>query len=1010
LHVTVEGQSLSSLESLVIDDASANGPDLDNNDEFGTSVVSLGDLNGDGVFDIAVGSEKDDAGGKDRGMVHIHFLSADGSVDSSMIIDYSTLNGPSLANGDRYGASLANMGDLNGDGVIDLAVGAYKDDGGGDKQGTVHLHFLNANGSVKETIEINSNLSNGPFLGDNDEYGISIANMGDLDGNGYNDMAVGSRKNDTGGSDRGAVHIHFLDEEDGDIVLLNTVKFSSDTNDGAALSDNDQYGVSVANIGDLDGDGIDELAVGADKRDTGGTDRGSIFIHFLDIVGVNATITSTTSIAHGTSNGPSILDKASYGSAISLIGDMNSDGVDDIAVGAFNDSQEGENWGAVYIHFMNTNATVDSTWKVNNTTTGDTLMSSPHDRFGKSLALLGDMNNDGVVEFLVGEPGDSEEGTKRGAVHIISLNGSIVVVTEVVWNGAFWSGGASTLVLGGPSNEIEDVTKSMTIEAGDTARITEEIVLASLQVDSNAILEVAASQCMTILGAVNVHDSAIVILTATSDSTYAQYHGAAMANTTVEMMLEHYDWHQIASPVAGATLADLKAENSVGGDGYIVYASDHTIDLGDSSQIRWYETQDYNGGTNIGYGADSSYSDAFGTWYGGKSTDTFDGRNGFMIFVNATLTQDTPLPLKLKITGTTNDTTRSTSTDIDNYGWTMVSNPYPCAVDWETIEARIGTATNGNSFDFLPTVSIWDPANQNYATYLADGAGTSGIAANNNGTGVSLSSGARYIAPFQSFWVQRSDYVGEDDGSTDAKIFKMLPTDRVKCEKPKHFKKAAPNYAVMRVELSSDDNHYSDELLLRFSEQYYDTYSGSKDAHKLSSPNEEVALISTRIGGKSLVVHSRSLPDENTIIPLWTKAQPGANLKIKVKDIPSEWSAWIVEVSTGNTFEVTDGSFEFVNFDRGNSQRFNLVVKEGFEKPEFVKANIFTHDNRVEVVFDYPGVKKKVIVKDLLGRVIHSVDVVDEELMSFNFDKLAKQAYVIQVISQVNSKMYKVIL
>ena len=586
---------------------------------------------------------------------------------------------------------------------------------------------------------------------------------------------------------------------------------------------------------------------------------------------------------------------------------------------------------------------------------------------------------------------------------------TLATPSGIVWNGNSWSGGASTLVSGGPSDDPADAVKPMLIMAGDTAKITEDIDVASLEVDSNAILEVTPTYCMIISGSVTVHDSASVVLTATSDSTYAQYHGEAMANTTVEMMLEHYDWHQIASPVGGTTLADLEAENSAGGEGYIVYAADHVIPWGDTSQIRWYETQDYNGGTNIGYGADSSYSDAFGTWYGGKSTDSLDGRDGYMIFVNATLTQDTPLPLKLKITGTTNDTSRSTSTDVDNYGWTMVSNPYPCAIDWETIEARVGTGTNDTTYDFLPTVSIWEPANQNYATYLADSSGTSGVAANNNGTGVDLSDGARYIAPFQSFWVQRSDHKEEDAGTSDPKMFTVLPTDRVVCEQPKHFRYTTFDYSVMRVKLTSEDNPYTDELLLRFGDQFRDGYSNSKDAHKLSSPNLDVALISTKVGGKSLVIHSRSIPDERTSIPIWTKAPLGARLKVEITNRPERWSTWLVEVATGNTFAIKHGAIEFVNYVKGNNHRFDLIIKDGFEEPDLVSANVYTRNNSIEIYFDYPGIKKKVVVKDLLGRVVYSTTVVDQERVVLPFNNFAKQTYLIHIITKTDSKLFKVI-
>ncbi len=1009
LGLPVAAQSLQSVSSVLINDTTANGPVLANNDQYGTAVASLGDLNGDSVVDIAVGTNEVSTS---KGKVHIHFLNSDGSVKSTIEINDTTANGPSLSAGDRYGSAIANMGDLDGDGIIDIAVGAAGADGGGTNEGKIFIHFLDTNGTVKKTISFDSGSTDGPSLNQDDEYGSSIANLGDLDTNGYNDMAVGSPKTDEGGTDRGIVHIHSMEMDGGEIKFKRTNELSYSTVDGATnLADKDEYGSAVANMGDLTGNGLNELGVGAQSSDFGGlmnSNKGTIYIHFLSLDGTNIVVDSTIQWGHGI-DALSLANGDHYGSAIVSIGDLNNDSIAEIAVGAYKDDTDGESQGSIYINFMNESEGVDSTWKVNNSTTGNTFTTNPHDNFGRSLADIGDTNGDGMVEFAVGEPGDSDQGTKKGTVHIVGLKGT-VFVAGIVWDGSSWSGGSSTLVSGGPSTAVSDSSKSMTIEAGDTAKILEEIRVRSLQVDSNAILEVTPSQCMTIrVSSVVVHDSASVVLTATSDSTYAQYHGAAMDNTTAEMVLEHYNWHQIASPVGGTTLSNLEAENSAGGDGYIVYAASHTIPLADTSHIRWYETQDYNGGTNIGFGADSSYSDAFGTWYGGKSTDVFDGTIGYMIFVNATLTQDTPLPLKLKITGTTNDSSRSTTTDTDNFGWTMVSNPYPTTIDWEVIEARVGSGTNDTSFHFLPTLSIWEPANQNYATYLADSVGTSGIAANDNGTGVELTEGMRYIAPFQSFWVQRLDHEGEDDGSSDPEIFKVIPTDRVICEQPKHFRLAAFDYAVMRVKLSSDDNHYTDELLLRFGRQFNDTYSSSKDAHKLSSPNPEVALISTKAGGKSLIIHSRSNPDERASIPIWTKAPLGVKLKVEITDKPEGWSAWLVEVATGNAFYMESGSFEFVNFTVENNHRFDLVIKNGPEEPNTISANVYTRDNGVEIEFHYPGVRKEVIVKDILGRVIYATTVVDQETIFLPFDTFAKQAYLIHVISNADSKLYKVI-
>ncbi|NWJ29052.1 FG-GAP repeat protein, partial [Marine Group I thaumarchaeote] len=111
-----------------INDSTTNGPTLIDEDNFGYSVVNIGDLNGDGVNDIAVGARYDDEGGSNRGAIHIMFMNIDGSVDSTVEINSSTDNGPTLTNSDYFGFSVANIGDLNGDGVNDIAVGAVNDD------------------------------------------------------------------------------------------------------------------------------------------------------------------------------------------------------------------------------------------------------------------------------------------------------------------------------------------------------------------------------------------------------------------------------------------------------------------------------------------------------------------------------------------------------------------------------------------------------------------------------------------------------------------------------------------------------------------------------------------------------------------------------------------------------------------------------------------------------------------------------------------------------------------
>ena len=138
-------------------------------------------------------------------------FAADGDVTSTVEINSSTTNGPTLTNSDQFGMSVANIGDLDGDGVNDLAVGANGDDDGGGNRGAVHIFFMNTDGSVDSTVEINDSTTNGPTLTNGDAFGMSIANIGDLDGDGVNDLAVGANLDDDGGDDRGAVHIMFVE-------------------------------------------------------------------------------------------------------------------------------------------------------------------------------------------------------------------------------------------------------------------------------------------------------------------------------------------------------------------------------------------------------------------------------------------------------------------------------------------------------------------------------------------------------------------------------------------------------------------------------------------------------------------------------------------------------------------------------------------------------------------------------------------------------------------------------
>ncbi|MEE9293819.1 MAG: integrin alpha [Phycisphaerae bacterium] len=380
---------------------------LDDYDQFGTQVASLGDLDGDGVGDLAVGTWRDDDGGNARGAVWVLFLNADGTVKSHQKIS-DTEGGftGKLHDNDRFGFYAASLGDLDGDGpsVLALAVGAPHGDDGGNRRGAVWVLFLNANATVESHQKISD--TQGGFTGildNNNHFGSSVASLGDLDGDGVGDLAVGAFRDDDGGPFRGAVWILFLNT-DGTVKSHQKI---SDTEGGFSgiLDNEDSFGGQVALLGDLDGDGVRDLAVSG----------GALWILFLN--------TDGTVKSH-----QEIIDPVAGGS-LAFLEDLDGNGVGDLAVGAGDDGG-GENRGAVWVLFLNRDGTVKSHQKMSDTAGDFTGTLDDKDGFGASVASLGDLDGDGVGDLAVGAARDDDGGEDRGAVWILFLNTNGTVKTH----------------------------------------------------------------------------------------------------------------------------------------------------------------------------------------------------------------------------------------------------------------------------------------------------------------------------------------------------------------------------------------------------------------------------------------------------------------------------------------------------------------------------------------------------------------------------------------------------
>ncbi len=337
-------------------------------DHFGETVAAAGDIDGDGFGELLVGAP--DAtlvgGMPQRGTVSIYYGSAMGLGNTPRFV----LGG--VRAGDFFGRSIAGIGDINSDGYADIAIGAPS--AGPASEGQVDVYLGNA---IGVNLQLNVRLTGN---GAGDAFGSAVAGAGDFNGDGFHDLAVSARLGTLGGGvHTGTVSVYYASG-----LGMGFSRVPAAVVDGAVVG-SANFGWSLAMDGDLNGDGLADLAVGA-----------------IEVAGVGGPSAGTAMVFYGNRVSFSPMPSAIFpgrngnqtGYAVATHGDLNGDGISDLAVSAISERVTVNGLGIITVYpgsLMGPNPAV-----------AFRFVGGPESRFGITCSTRGDVNGDGLSDLLVG--------------------------------------------------------------------------------------------------------------------------------------------------------------------------------------------------------------------------------------------------------------------------------------------------------------------------------------------------------------------------------------------------------------------------------------------------------------------------------------------------------------------------------------------------------------------------------------------------------------------------------
>ncbi len=422
---------------------------------YGDSMTSLAtaDIDGDGSADLIAGAYGHDlsSGNQNSGRAYVFFGPLTGSETAASA--GTTISG--AAGGDRFGTSIASAGDFDGDDTDDLIIGSEGHNLSASVTDTGGV-YIYTGAPLGAKVLSNAALSIAGVTQD-DFFGQAVAGIGDYDGDGNDDIAAGAHKADAGATDAGVVAVY----RGG---TTGSLSFRITDSDAHILGNtaSEYLGKALDGSGDTDGDGLNELLMGAPEwRNTSstGTKYGSAYIiEGANIADMSVSAADTT--IRGVSSGDEL------GNSVSIPGDWDGDGYDDVLVASHKADASATDSGAVYL-FLGPMSSSVATSAAYATFKG----AAASDYAGRSIDGAGDVNADGSLDLVIGATGYDQSATTtgNGALYLVygPTSGSLTLSSaDLIARGVASADAVGASIHGGDDVDDDGYDDVMTGGAG----------------------------------------------------------------------------------------------------------------------------------------------------------------------------------------------------------------------------------------------------------------------------------------------------------------------------------------------------------------------------------------------------------------------------------------------------------------------------------------------------------------------------------------------------------------